>query len=172
LDVFLRLAVMSLLVSAAFSGAPSQAQENPAFFGTWRFFGDDRLTLTLWPGAFQDSGQPAVKYRVVRDMGTSVLLLKWPLHQKEFVKTPTGKGYSFYLLHLVDDKYLPGYWTLEYWFCSTVESANDRFPVDDFDKLWQVLLTKNRNCELEDGGRKPGEGWSGLNYARKKPAAK
>ncbi len=169
--MFLRLAMIGLLAVTAF-GHRAGAQENPAFFGTWEYFKDARLTLTIWPGAFQDSGQPVVTYRVVRDMGTSVLLLKWPPFQREFTKTPTGKGYSFFLLRIGDDKYLPGYWKLEYGFCGTVESANPRFPVDDDQKLWEVLLTKNRNCELKDGGRKFGFGWGRLYYLRKKTAAK
>jgi len=172
----LRLAIIgflgALLALAAVFGQPARAQENPAFFGKWRSFADDRLTLTLWPGAFQHSGRPEVKYRVVRDMGDRVLLLKWPPFQREFTKTPTGKGYSFFLLHLVDDPYLPDYWKLEYGFCGTAESANDQFPVNDFPKLWDTLLEDNHNCELEDGGRKLGFGWGRLNYARKKPAAK
>ena len=172
----LRLAIIgflgALLALAAVFGQPARAQENRAFFGVWEPFADGDPTLTLWPGAFQHSGRPVVKYRVVRDMGDRVLLLKWPLHQREFTKTPTGKGYSFYLLSVSHYDLDHDYWKLEYAFCGTVESANDRFPVDDFDKLWNVLLTKNRNCELKDGGRKFGDGWSYMYYLRKKATAK
>ena len=161
-----------LLALAAVFGQPARAQENPIFFGKWRSFADDRLTLTLWPGAFQHSGQPVVKYRVVRDMGDRVLLLKWPPFQREFVNTPTGKGYSFYLLHVSHYDLDHDYWKLEYGFCGTDESTIDRFPVNDDEKLWAVLLTKNYDCALKDGGRKFGFGWGRLYYLRKKATAK